>query len=578
MPDEQVVQRDSVANVFDVLTNDSRVDLLIGVSPIVAVTTGEAGGLVEISPDGRSILYTPHSGFMGQESIEYTLVGGRTANVRVRVYDPEQPLQAADYHYTVMATPEDAGRICDTEDPTCPLLDVGDDWNLPVLDNRVHGSIASDLLIIESVSQPDQGGYAQVSGNLDEDWIQYRPRPGFTGTESFTYVTRDLEGRFSTGSITVDVVRRESLARIRLEATDSKGNRIDSVKPGEPFELRVMAQDLRPADDAILNEMSVLRSGYWWSDGSLRAVQSAAIRIGFDPSLVSVAGEIQLGTPYADSIFHLGDAIINTLAHNIELAANAVWTREIGSQDIVFARIPMVAKSSGAMTFSVEPMATLVLATFGNVPDYAAVYEGVALSAVSNWSNGTQREDVNNDGLTTPQDALILVNDLNEGGARPLISGEGEPSLAQVVATAYYPDVDDDGWLTPRDVLVVINRLNQVALQANAEGEAAEPLLREMPTLAVLVGPPDLRLLQSDDGADAFLESPTEVDLSNPETSDFNNHPVGSGHSVTPQRDSSQLDLDDDSRRQSRAPSNLDEEPELLSILAVDRLAAKTGP
>ena len=65
--------------------------------------------------------------------------------------------------------------------------------------------------------------------------------------------------------------------------------------------------------------------------------------------------------------------------------------------------------------------------------------------------------DVNADGMTTPIDALFILNELNSGGARSLVAGE-DPS------SAVFYDVNGDSFLSPMDALVVLNKLN-------AEGE-----------------------------------------------------------------------------------------------------------
>jgi hypothetical protein len=269
----------------------------------------------------------------------------------------------------------------------------------------------------------------------------------------------------------VDVIRRENLARIRLEATDADGNRLDFVQPGERFQLRVRAQDLRPIGDAQLNEMAVLRSAFWPYPGTLRAVQRAAVRIGFSSANVSLDGDVQFGLPYADSALNSRDPIVRPSSDGIELVGNADWVNQIGLEDALFASIPLVATGSGPLNFTIESD-SVSLATFSSLPEYALELRGVSLEVVSNWNNMQLREDVNSDGLTTPRDALILINDLNEQGARRLQAAEGEPSSTENSSSSYYPDVDSDGWLTPRDVLVIFNRLNQTNPPSVGEGEA----------------------------------------------------------------------------------------------------------
>ena len=71
-------------------------------------------------------------------------------------------------------------------------------------------------------------------------------------------------------------------------------------------------------------------------------------------------------------------------------------------------------------------------------------------------------QDVNMDFVVSPMDALLVINALNQGGARSF--GEGENS-AQLTALL---DVNGDNMLTAMDALSVINRLN---------GEGEDPLV-----------------------------------------------------------------------------------------------------
>ncbi|MEZ6150055.1 MAG: Ig-like domain-containing protein [Pirellulaceae bacterium] len=67
-------------------------------------------------------------------------------------------------------------------------------------------------------------------------------------------------------------------------------------------------------------------------------------------------------------------------------------------------------------------------------------------------------EDVNMDFVVSPMDALLVINALNQGGARSFGEGESGGRLTTLL------DVNGDKMLTPMDALTIINRLN-------AEGE-----------------------------------------------------------------------------------------------------------
>lgn len=86
----------------------------------------------------------------------------------------------------------------------------------------------------------------------------------------------------------------------------------------------------------------------------------------------------------------------------------------------------------------------------------------------SPWRNPNIQEDVSGDGNVIPLDVLILVNEINQGGQRPLSGSPTNPPP--------YLDVDGDRTLGPLDVLMVINYLNRRGGSGTlGEGEASTP-------------------------------------------------------------------------------------------------------
>jgi len=75
------------------------------------------------------------------------------------------------------------------------------------------------------------------------------------------------------------------------------------------------------------------------------------------------------------------------------------------------------------------------------------------------WQNPNNRFDVNDDGFVTPNDVLLIVNNLNARGPHTLVD---EP-------TPPFRDVNGDGLVTSNDVLQVINEINS---RAGSEGES----------------------------------------------------------------------------------------------------------
>ncbi len=121
------------------------------------------------------------------------------------------------------------------------------------------------------------------------------------------------------------------------------------------------------------------------------------------------------------------------------------------------------------------------LPIFGNFdPPVAEDLPGTAKSAQPlSYTNPSLAADVSGDRLVTPIDALLVINHLNEGGARALPS-----MMAEFAVTAPYVDVNGDLAISPVDALIVITVLNG---QNAAEGEWSGPLepLQVSPFMAV---------------------------------------------------------------------------------------------
>jgi peroxiredoxin Q/BCP len=75
----------------------------------------------------------------------------------------------------------------------------------------------------------------------------------------------------------------------------------------------------------------------------------------------------------------------------------------------------------------------------------------------ADWTNADNALDVNDSGLVTPLDVLIVVNDINAKGVRALPTA---PDVPTGNATAAMIDVNADGTVSGLDVLQIINALN----------------------------------------------------------------------------------------------------------------------
>ncbi len=90
--------------------------------------------------------------------------------------------------------------------------------------------------------------------------------------------------------------------------------------------------------------------------------------------------------------------------------------------------------------------------------DFGVFYSG------SPWNNELFPEDTNKDGVVTPLDALLVINQLNLSGSQSLDGSS--------ITTPPFLDVTNDRILTPLDALFVINYLNLNGI--GGEGEAKQ--------------------------------------------------------------------------------------------------------
>ena len=105
--------------------------------------------------------------------------------------------------------------------------------------------------------------------------------------------------------------------------------------------------------------------------------------------------------------------------------------------------------------------------SYGSQPSVTHVDFGVYIPP-SPWQNPGIPEDVSGDGEVIPLDVLLLINEINENGARPLSGSSTNPPP--------FLDVDGDRTLGPLDVLMVINYINQRGNSGGlSEGEFSAP-------------------------------------------------------------------------------------------------------
>jgi hypothetical protein len=180
------VAQNSQDNALNVLANDTFAPDEGETLTIVDVGTPSQGGTVEIAPDNLSLIYTPAAGFLGNETISYTIDDGSgltdTATVTVTVETPNNaPTAGAD---------------------TLEVLEDAAATPINVLANDTDPD-AGDMLSITAFSAGSRGGTIEIIE--DGARLRYTPAANVNGTETFTYTIDDGHGGTATGNVTVTI-------------------------------------------------------------------------------------------------------------------------------------------------------------------------------------------------------------------------------------------------------------------------------------------------------------------------------------------------------------------------------------
>lgn len=326
--DNASVSRNSVLNPIDVLANDFQ---LPGETlQIVSTSSTTAGGIATISTDNR-VLYTPPSGFIGQDTFEYTVrnSGGDidTANVTVDINL---------FFANPLAVDDSFEAATDSVD-----------FPLNVLANDIEGQ--NGALTIISVTQPDKGG--QISIATGGKSLRYTPLRSFGGTEFFTYTVADGAGNQSSAQVTLHTLpgdRADDDIQIRLVARDLAGNAITAIPQGQMFKIDVMVDDLR--FDAA-------------NPGSAAGVFAAFTDLLYDLQLVSTVGGQAGGLNFNVEFFNQyvngrsGDASVPGIID--EFGSFFEGSQMNRSEPTLLASVTFEARSPGIASFMPDPADTV---------------------------------------------------------------------------------------------------------------------------------------------------------------------------------------------------------------------------
>lgn len=251
------VLEDSVETVLDVLANDSVGGASENLS-IAMVGDTDQGGVVTVSPDNLTIVYTPAADFTGTETFTYTVSGpngSEEATVLVDVLPVNDPPTAVDDEFTV---------------------NENQATDLTVLDNDLTDPDTGETLrVIALLTQPEMGTVAIIN---DGQAVRFTPPQGFIGTQSFTYNISDR----ATGGLTSSAVVTINVVEVNDPPTaspDSFTVEEDSVA----VELDVLANDsIEPDVNETLSILSVDAASF--TSGGSATVSSDGLMVLYTPA------------------------------------------------------------------------------------------------------------------------------------------------------------------------------------------------------------------------------------------------------------------------------------------------------
>ena len=207
---------------IDVLKNDSDED---GDTLTIKSHTNPKHGVAKI--EDRKIKYTPKAGYSGEDSFEYTITDGNsaedTATVKIKIKEKKNTPPKANDDKAV------------TEYETAVVIDVV----------KNDSDADADKLTVKSLTKPKNG-----VAKIENGKINYNPNAAFSGTDTFTYTLSDGNGGEDKATVTVTVKEKPN--------TPPKANS-DSAKT--QYETKIIIDVLKNDSDEDKDTLSIKSVG-----------------------------------------------------------------------------------------------------------------------------------------------------------------------------------------------------------------------------------------------------------------------------------------------------------------------------
>lgn len=485
---------------------------------ITAVGTPSHGGEVRVAPDGSHLIYTPAPNFFGTESFTYRVGHTQTATVWVIVDPVNDPPSARDDYYStggnqpllvsasrgVLVNDEDvdgdvltALLVSPAEQGMVELHPDGGFVYTPPADFRgtdrfryvaFDGELTSNVAeVVIEVGLPrvsirlevtdQQGEPREELANGEPIWLRAWVRdlrtdshsvPGvqagyldvlFDPEQVLPLLNEQLPLGFvvefgpgfdaaQTGAVVLPGRIDEIGARQVLAPPLDREEQLLFAMPFSAAGPRLMDDSFLVSFqsqwnvlDVLANDREVVWTVEWIAEPADRSPESD-VRL-FDPSAP---------VPVDETIYEAAQVV---LRNDDTLRVTAAGPSSQGGVVVVAADGRRVMYSPPRDFEGVDSFSYWAVDRRGSVAEAM-----VSVEVRRSWQNLHWPLDVNSDTQISPIDALLVINDLNTHGFRPLSApSQGPPFI----------DVNGDGFVSPLDALLVINYWNTLG---PGEGES----------------------------------------------------------------------------------------------------------
>lgn len=354
------------------------------------------------------------------------------------------------------------GNIISNAHPTANRLDILRNDNLgPTGTIREFGILTSPAM--GTVTINDNG----TPSNLNDDYVDYRANPNASGLDSFTYLIVTEDNVRSTAEATIALGAQNINSRVAYDFTlvsgDGSGTPISDIEVGDRFGLEIRASDLTPFTSTFVfaGFLDVLYDNDHITPANTNPTDNFDFDVDFHGEYSEAAAVGTASTPGIIDEF-------GTLFSQATVPASAFPSLNPG----LIATIYFDAVSAGVASVIGSPadsspfQDTLVFNDDNPIDRSLLRFESLEfiIGAGSPNQNSSFNLDVNDDGLVSPIDALLVINQMN----RESVAGEGEQSSSN--GNRYYTDVNGDNRTTALDALQVINYLKK-ASSSQGSGE-----------------------------------------------------------------------------------------------------------